>query len=106
MVSEEEGRLATPSWFLMDSTAENAESVRSLAGRDLAFSIACMGHGDALSRDGSAVDAGRIPERPGLTAREFGLTLRTDEVHAVVARDCLHVLVTTLGTLLGYPDVT
>jgi glyoxylase-like metal-dependent hydrolase (beta-lactamase superfamily II) len=58
LVSEETGRLEMPSWFLMDSTAENAESVRSLAGRDLAFSIACMGHGDPLSEGGSAALSG------------------------------------------------
>ena len=54
LVSEDEGRLDTPSWFLMNSTTENAESIRSLAGRDLTFSIACMGHGDPLSEGGSA----------------------------------------------------
>lgn len=54
LVTEDEGRLETPSWFLMDSTAKNAESVRQLAGRDLDFSIACMGHGDPLSEGGSA----------------------------------------------------
>jgi glyoxylase-like metal-dependent hydrolase (beta-lactamase superfamily II) len=54
LVSEDAGRLETPSWFLMDSTAENAESIRALAGHDLDFSIACVGHGDPLPEGGSA----------------------------------------------------
>lgn len=54
LVSEDGGRLDAPPWFLMDSTPENAESIRRLADRDLAFSIACMGHGEPLSEGGSA----------------------------------------------------
>ena len=54
LVSEDGGRLETPSWFLMDSTTENAKSVRTLAGHDLDFSVACVGHGDPLSEGGSA----------------------------------------------------
>jgi glyoxylase-like metal-dependent hydrolase (beta-lactamase superfamily II) len=54
LVSEDGGRLATPPWFLMSSTEKNAESIRSLAGQDLAFSTACMGHGDPLPEGGTA----------------------------------------------------
>lgn len=53
LVSGEDGRLGTVSWLLAYDGTEVRESIRDLAGRDLEFDIACMGHGDPLTSGGA-----------------------------------------------------
>lgn len=45
-------RLGGVPWMLVDDNAENRQSVRELADRDLSFEIACMGHGDPITSGG------------------------------------------------------
>lgn len=54
LVREEDGRLATPGWFICYSTTENARSVRDLAARDLPIDVVAMGHGQPIVGDGAA----------------------------------------------------
>lgn len=58
LVTGNDGELGTPPWPLAASNSQNRASIRALAARDLAFEIACMGHGDPVTAAGDeALDA-------------------------------------------------
>lgn len=53
LVAEADGALTTAPWILTYSKSENADSVRALAGRNLSFEIAAMGHGTPITENGA-----------------------------------------------------
>lgn len=52
LVSESNGALDPPGWLISYDTERVLDSVRDLADRDLAFEVACVGHGDPVTAGG------------------------------------------------------
>jgi len=53
LVSESDGALDPSGWLISYDTDRVLDSVRDLADRDLAFEVACVGHGDPVTAGGS-----------------------------------------------------
>lgn len=55
LVWERSGSLGTLPWPIAADDAQNSESIRSLAARELDFEFACMGHGNPITAGGDRV---------------------------------------------------
>jgi glyoxylase-like metal-dependent hydrolase (beta-lactamase superfamily II) len=53
LVNEDDGELGTLPWVIAYSHGQVRRSIRALADRDLAFEIACPGHGDPIATGGA-----------------------------------------------------